>query len=98
MVFEESDPAIKKPRITLQPAAVYPESGRAEKYKGKVALLIVFFADGTSKVNSVNSVLPRDFDKAAIEAAKGIKFEPAVHKKSQKPVTQAMTVEFDFKP
>jgi TonB family protein len=98
MIFEEGDPAIKKPKIILQPAAAYPESERAEKYKGKVALLIIFFADGTSKVNNVSSVLPREFDKAAIEAAKDIKFEPAVHKKSQKPVTQAMTVEFDFKP
>ncbi len=47
---------------------------------------------------SVNSVMPKEFDKAAIEAAQKIKFEPAVHKKSKKAVSQSMTVEYSFKP
>jgi TonB family protein len=98
LVFDENDPGVKKPRITFLPAAVYPESQRADKYKDKVAVVIVFYADGTLKINNVNSVLPKEFDEAAKAAAAGIKFEPAVHKKSQKPVTQAMTVEFNFKP
>lgn len=98
VVFDENDPNVKKPKITFLPTPVYPENQRAEKYKGKVSTRIIFFADGTLKVNGINSVLPREFDKAAFEAAQSIKFEPAVHKKSQKPVTQVMTVEFDFKP
>ncbi|HEV7643463.1 MAG TPA: energy transducer TonB [Pyrinomonadaceae bacterium] len=98
LVFDESDPNVKKPKITLLPPAVYPESQRAEKYKDKVAVLIIFYPDGTLKVNGVNSILPKEFDEAAKAAAEDIKFEPAVHKKSQKPVAQAMYVEFNFKP
>ncbi len=98
LVFDENDPNVKKPKITFLPPATYPESQRAEKYKDKVAILVIFYADGTLRVNRVNSVLPKEFDEAAKAAAEGIKFEPAVHKKSQKPVAQAMTVEFNFKP
>lgn len=40
----------------------------------------------------------KEFDKAAVEAASQIKFQPALHKKSHRPVTQQMTVVHQFKP
>lgn len=98
IVFVENDSNVKKPVITDKPAPIYPESGRADKVKGKVGVQALFNADGTIKLIGVSSVLPKEFDKAALEAAKNLKFQPAVHKKSKKPVSQIMTVEFDFKP
>jgi len=98
LLFDEADPNVKKPRITFLPTPPYPDNQRAGTYKGKVTARILFFADGTLKVDAIGSVLPKEFDNAAMEAAKTIKFEPAVHKKSQKPVSQIMIVTFDFKP
>ena len=98
MAYDEGDKNVTKPKILEQPAAVYPEKYRAEKLKGKVQIGMMFYPDGKVKVISVGSVMPKEFDQAAAEAAAKIKFQPAVHKKSKKPVAQAMTVEYDFKP
>ena len=50
------------------------------------------------KVLGVSSVMPKEFDKAALEAAEKIHFLPATHKKSKAGVSQKLTVEYDFKP
>jgi outer membrane biosynthesis protein TonB len=42
--------------------------------------------------------MDKAFDKAAEAAAKNLKFTPAVHKKSKQPVSQAIMVEYTFKP
>ena len=96
--YAELDKNITKPKITSQPAAVYPENQRADKRKGKVYVVAIFYPDGQVKIVGVNSTMPKEFDRAALEAAKNLKFTPAVHKKSKKPVAQQMTVEYDFKP
>ena len=97
-VYSENDKNVSKPKIIEKPNAIYPPSQKAEGRKGKVQVTIACYADGTVKVMSVNSVMPKEFDKAAVEAAQKIKFEPAVHKKSKKVVSQSMTIEYDFKP
>jgi hypothetical protein len=43
-------------------------------------------------------LLDTDFPTAADAAAKNLKFTPAVHKKSKQPVSQAIMVEYTFKP
>lgn len=96
--YREDDKMVSKPKITEQPAAVYPANQRAEKTKGKVYVTAMFFRDGTLKILGASSTMPKEFDKAALAAAARIKFQPAVHKKSKKPVAQQMTVEYDFKP
>lgn len=96
--YSEGDKNVNKPKITDKPAAAYPEKYRAEKLKGKVDVGVIFYKDGTLKIINVSSVMPREFDYAAREAASKIKFEPAVHKKSKIPVGQAMTVIYEFKP
>lgn len=96
--YEEGDKAVSKPKITEQPAAVYPPNRLAEKTKGKVYVSVMFFPDGTHKILGVSSTMEKDFDKAAADAAARIKFQPAVHKKSKKTVAQMLTVEYDFKP
>lgn len=98
MVYQERSKGIKKPKILSKPKAVYPSAHLAEKRKGEVEVGILFKKDGSFAILSVNSTMPRDFDKAAREAAKGIKFTPAIHKKSKKKVTMAMRVVFKFKP
>lgn len=95
--YSEDDKNVSKPKIIEKPNAVYPESQKAEGRKGKVQVQVMFYNDGTLKVVGVNSVMPKEFDKAAVEAAQKIKFEPAVHKKSKKAVSQSMTVEYIFK-
>ena len=97
-IYDESDKNVNKPQILEKPAPVYPAKYIAEKLKGKVQVLILFFTDGKMKIVGINSVLPREFDKAATEAAEKIRFQPAVHKKSKSNVAQKMTVEYEFKP
>jgi TonB family protein len=97
-VYDERDKNVKKPKITAQPEAVYPERHRGDKRKDKVTVLILFKKDGTSEVMGVSSTMPKDFDQAARDAAEKIEFEPAVHKKSGKQVSIKMAVEYKFKP
>ncbi len=96
--YSESSKDVSKPKITNQPAAVYPDKYRAEKVKGKVSVNATFYADGKLEINGISSTMPKEFDRAAADAAKNIKFTPAVHKKSKKQVAQTMTIEYDFKP
>jgi TonB family protein len=96
--YSEIDGNVSKPKIVEKPQPAYPEKHRAEKVKGKVAVTVMFFADGQLKVVGTGSTMPREFDKAAAEAAKLLKFTPAIHKKSKQPVSQQIIVEYDFKP
>jgi len=98
VLFEDTDKNVSKPKITNKPEPVYPEKYRAEKVKGKVVVTVMFMANGELHVGNASSNMPREFDKAAIEAAKAIKFTPAIHKKSKQPVSQQVFVEYDFKP
>lgn len=97
-VYGEEDKNVAKPKILEKPAPVYPAKYAAEKVKGKVLVSVLFFADGKVKVLGAQSSMPKEFDKAAIEAAGKIRFLPAAHKKSKADVAQKMMVEYDFKP
>jgi TonB family protein len=97
-VYGEDDKNVTKPKILEKPLPGYPAKYAAEKVKGKVQVMVLFFADGKTKVLGVNSTMPNEFDKAAVEAAAKIRFQPAVHKKSKADVSQKMIVEYDFKP
>lgn len=97
-VYDEDDKNVKKAKILAQPDAVYPADQLAEKHKGEVLVGVLFNKDGSAQVLGVNSTMPREFDRAASEAAQNIRFEPAVHKKSGKPISVKMTVKYKFKP
>ncbi len=58
----------------------------------------MFYSSGMLKVLGVSSVMPKEFDRAAQAAAAMLKFSPAIHKKSKQPVSQQITVDYDFKP
>jgi TonB family protein len=98
LTFLEDDKNVVKPQIVDKPAAVYPSKYLADKTKGTVSVQVLFKEDGTLQVGSVNSVMPKEFDQAAREAAAKIQFKPAVHKKTRQPVTEQMTVTYEFKP
>ena len=98
LAYSEDDKSVTKPDIIEKPAPEYPAKYLADKIKGVVRVQVLFKADGTLKVGSVDSVMPKEFDQAALDAAAKIKFQPAVHKKSGQPVTQQLTVEYEFKP
>ncbi len=97
-VYDERSKNVNKPKIVEQPEAIYPAEHLADKRKDTVRVNILFNKDGTLKVLGVGSTMPKEFDEAAVEAAKKIKFEPATHKKSKQPVSMKMVVEFKFKP
>jgi TonB family protein len=96
-VYKEDDKNVTKAKIISKLEAPYPSDYTGEKVKGKVSVMILFMEDGFLKVMAVSSTMPREFDRAAAEAAKNIKFTPAVHKKNKKNVSQQLTVEFEFK-
>lgn len=98
LYYDENDKGVTKPKITEKPLPAYPESQRAEGMKGKVTVSVLLKSDGEVQVLGVNSVMDKAFDKAAEAAAKNLKFTPAVHKKSKQPVSQAIMVEYTFKP
>jgi TonB family protein len=97
-VYSEEDKNVAKPKILEKPAPVYPSKYAPEKIKGKVYVSVLFFPDGKIKVLGVNSAMPKEFDRAAAEAAAKIRFLPAAHKKSKEDVALKMIVEYDFKP
>ncbi|MEZ5427680.1 MAG: TonB family protein [Pyrinomonadaceae bacterium] len=97
-VYDERDKTVSKPKITSQPDPIYPPEHLAEKLKGEVMVKVLCNADGSVKVLGVNSVMPKEFDRAAAAAAENIEFEPAVHKKSKKAVSQEFTLVYKFKP
>lgn len=96
-VYSEDDKNVAKVKVLSKLEAPYPSDYTGEKVKGKVSVKVLFMEDGFLKVVSVSSTMPREFDRAAAEAAKNIKFTPAVHKKSKKNVSQQLTVDFEFK-
>lgn len=97
-VYSEGDQAVSAVKITGKPTAAYPEKFRSEKRKGQVSIWATFHPDGRIKVHDVDSTMPPEFDEAAKLAAADLKFQPATHKKSKRPVAQAIWVIFDFKP
>lgn len=83
-----------KPRLTAKPEPVYTQNALQKKTRGTVVLIVVLYKTGI--VNNIQVVhgLPNGLTEAAIEAAKKIKFTPAV--KGDKYVSMWMTLEYNF--
>lgn len=97
-VYSPFDRNITKVNLLDKPVAEYPAPFRAERAKGKVTVVAIFFPDGKIQAGSAQSTMPAEFDEAAKKAVANLKFQPAVHKKTKKPVVQLMLVVFEFKP
>jgi TonB family protein len=85
----------KQARLIEPPAAKYPDSARAAKAKGEVRLRLVLAADGAVKYIFPMKPLKHGLTEAAIEAAKQIKFEPAIRNGSR--ASQFLTIAYEFK-
>jgi TonB family protein len=85
----------KRATIIDSPAALYTDEARAEKVSGEVRLRLVLAADGT-----VRNVFPiksssHGLTESAMEAARQIKFQPAV--RNGQPSSQFATFVYEFK-
>jgi TonB family protein len=84
----------KRARLLDAPAAAYPDEARAAKAKGEV-LRLVLAADGTVKNIFPMKPLPHGLTEAAMNAARQIRFTPAV--RDGQPVSQFTTLSYEFK-
>jgi TonB family protein len=85
----------KKAHLLDPPAATYPEAARAAKAKGEVRLRLVLASDGAVKYIFPMKPLKYGLTEAAMEAARQIKFEPAI--RDGKPASQFATLSYEFK-
>ena len=85
----------KRARLLDAPAAAYPDAARAAKAKGEVRLEMVLAADGTVKNIFPMKPLEPGLTEAAIEAARRIKFTPAI--RNGLPASQFAVLSYEFK-
>jgi len=83
-----------KVRVLSKPEPTYTEKARAALVEGTVVLRAVFAADGTVKNILVLNDLPGGLTARAIDAARKIKFAPAV--KDGRPVSTLVQLEYNF--
>ena len=85
----------KHARLIDAPAAAYPDAARAANAKGEVRLRMVLAGDGTVKYIFPMKPLKYGLTEAAMEAARHIRFAPAI--RDGKPVSQFETLSYEFK-
>lgn len=85
----------KHAHLVDAPAASYPDQARAAKASGEVRLRLVLAGDGTVKYVFPMKPLKYGLTEAAMEAARQIKFEPAI--RNGQPVSQFTTLSYEFK-
>lgn len=83
-----------KARVTAKPEPQYTEQARNQQTTGTVVLRCVFAADRTVKYLLVVVGLPDGLTERALEAARRIKFEPAI--KDGRPVSMYIQLEYNF--
>lgn len=83
-----------RPTIIYRERAKYTEEARANKIQGTVVLSVVYTFDGRITEIRVVRGLPDGLSESAIEAAKKIRFQPAV--KAGQPVSVRGNIEFNF--
>ncbi len=84
----------EKVRVLSKPEPSFTEDARKNLVTGTVVLRCVFGADGRVRNIVVIRALPEGLTERAIEAAKQIKFIPAM--KDGKPVSMWMQLEYNF--
>ena len=86
--------ATLRPTILYKERAKYTEEARTNKVQGTVTLSVEYLADGRIGQVRVVRGLPDGLSESAIEAAKRIRFNPAV--KNGVPVSVRGNIEFNF--
>lgn len=85
----------RRPNILFREKAQYTKEARDEKVEGTVVLNIVFGADGRLTDIKVVRGLSHGLTEAAIEAAKAIRFEPAM--RDGQPISVRGNIEYSFR-
>jgi TonB family protein len=83
-----------KPTILYMPKASYTEDARRNRIEGVVVLNVVFAPNGAINSISVVHGLPDGLTEKAIEAARKIRFQPAVNNGA--PVSVRGDISFTF--
>jgi TonB family protein len=84
----------QKARVLSKPEPSYTEAARRAGVTGTVVLRCVFSSDGEVKNLRVSQALPFGLTTAAIQAARRIKFTPAI--KDDRPVSMYIQLEYNF--
>lgn len=84
-----------RPKILYRERAQYTNNAREQNVEGNVVLSVVFEADGNVRDIQVVRGLTGGLTESAIEAAKVIRFEPAI--KDGQPVDVRGNIEFSFR-
>jgi TonB family protein len=84
----------RKVRLAMKPEPMYTELARRSQITGTVVLKCVFSRNGNITNLRIVSALPNGLTENAIDAAKKIKFFPAM--KDGKPVSMWMQLEYNF--
>jgi TonB family protein len=82
-------------RLLDTPASAYSADARALRVHGEVRLRLVLASDGTVKDVFPIKPLPYGLTDAAMNAARRIKFEPAI--RNGKPASQFLTLVYEFR-
>jgi TonB family protein len=83
------------PRVLAKVEPAYPREARKAKISGTVLLSLVVGSDGVARDIEVVRHLDPGFDKSAVNAVQGWKFQPAV--KDGAPVSVKATIEVNFR-
>lgn len=92
--FPQEKVADRKVRLGMKPEPSYTESARANQITGTVVLKVVFSSKGMVDNIQVISGLPEGLTERAIDAARKIKFIPAI--KDGRYVSMWMQLEYNF--
>jgi TonB family protein len=84
----------QKARIHIKAEPLYTESARKFGVTGTVRVRLILGASGEVRGITPITRLPHGLMQKAIEAARRIKFEPAI--KDGRPVSQYVTIEYNF--
>jgi len=93
-IFGDSE-VQKRARVIDSPAAAYSDEARANKIKGEVRLRVVLASDGTVRNVFPIKSLSRGLTESAMDAARQIKFQPAI--RNGAPASQFATFVYEFK-
>jgi TonB family protein len=85
----------QRARIERKPEPGFPEGARGRLSQGTVRLRAVLASDGTVRHVFVLKGVPYGFSELCVDAARRIKFTPAVRNGS--PVSQFVTLEYHFR-
>ena len=84
----------QKARVLSKPEPSYTEAARRAGVTGTIVLRAIFSSDGEVKGVRVSQALPFGLTTAAIQAARRIKFTPAI--KDGRPVSMYIQLEYNF--